>query len=113
MNPLLRRWITLCFVAILAISTIWHVTDLSRFDLVPGLGKGPKRQAPIDWSQAIQHYPVSSFHQLPGGTPILSPKIQAAFPTESADHTNERLERRDAVKEAFVHSWRGYSKYAW
>lgn len=39
--------------------------------------------------------------------------IQAAFPPESADARKIRLQRRDEVKDAFKHAWKGYKAHAW
>ncbi|KAF2420302.1 putative endoplasmic reticulum mannosyl-oligosaccharide 1,2-alpha-mannosidase [Tothia fuscella] len=111
MSPLLRRWLTLCFITILALSALWHLTDLSRITSF-GVPTRPTLK-PIDWTKVTQHYPIETLIELPTGQAVSIPKIQAEFPNESADYRNERLKRRDAVKEAFVHSWRGYSKYAW
>jgi mannosyl-oligosaccharide alpha-1,2-mannosidase len=118
MNPLLRRWISLCSAAALALLALYHLTDLGRgidFDSplankVSSKGNAPK---PIDWKTLAQHYPLSTLHTLPTGAPVAIPKIQANFPGESADRKEERLKRRDAVKEAFDQSWKGYTKYAW
>lgn len=41
------------------------------------------------------------------------PEIQAIFPSESASRKSWRLKRLKAVKEAMVHSWGGYKKFAW
>lgn len=41
------------------------------------------------------------------------PKIQAATPQESDAARETRLKRLKAVKDAFLHSWAGYKKYAW
>jgi mannosyl-oligosaccharide alpha-1,2-mannosidase len=115
MNPLLRRWISLCFAAILALFTLYHLTDVGRaIDFGPG-NRAPNSlvHGPIDWKTIAQHYPLPTFTSLPTGTPVKIPKVQADFLTESADRQKERLNRRDAVKDAFIHSWRGYTKYAW
>ncbi|POS69904.1 endoplasmic reticulum mannosyl-oligosaccharide 1,2-alpha-mannosidase [Diaporthe helianthi] len=41
------------------------------------------------------------------------PKIQAATPQESDAALEQRLQRQKAVRDAFLHSWAGYKKYAW
>jgi mannosyl-oligosaccharide alpha-1,2-mannosidase len=40
------------------------------------------------------------------------PKIQTDFDPESMSDRKEREERREAVKEAFLHGWKGYKTYA-
>jgi mannosyl-oligosaccharide alpha-1,2-mannosidase len=45
--------------------------------------------------------------------PTLIPRIQAIPRSENAAAMKERLRRRTAVKQSFVHSWNGYKKEAW
>jgi mannosyl-oligosaccharide alpha-1,2-mannosidase len=115
MNPLLRRWLSLCFAAILVLSALYHLTDVGhQLDFGSGYrASSTLAKVPIDWGTVAQHYPLSSLIPLPSGAPVKIPKIQADFPAESADRKEERLRRRDVVKDAFIHSWRGYTKYAW
>ncbi|KAI8874765.1 glycoside hydrolase family 47 protein [Backusella circina FSU 941] len=40
------------------------------------------------------------------------PKIQTTFDPESRSDRKEREERREAVKTAFLHGWKGYKTYA-
>jgi mannosyl-oligosaccharide alpha-1,2-mannosidase len=113
---MLRRWSSLCFAAVLVVFALYHLAELDHgIDFGPGFRAGQKDQArkPIDWKAVAQHYPLSTFMPLPTGAPVKIPKVQASFPAEAADRREERLKRRDAVKDAFVHSWRGYTKYAW
>lgn len=75
----------------------------------------PNRKIPpkAHWQKHEDHYPVSSLIPLPTGAPTIIPKIQHAFPPETAAEKKVREERRAAVKESFLHSWFGYKKYAW
>ncbi|RGB24792.1 Glycoside Hydrolase Family 47 protein [Rhizophagus diaphanus] len=42
------------------------------------------------------------------------PKIQYDFPlNETAEEKSIREQRRESVKNGFLHAWRGYTKYAW
>lgn len=50
---------------------------------------------------------------LPKGTPLSIPKIQHEFGIETEHNKAQRLRRRAAVKDAFLHTWEGYKKYAW
>lgn len=68
---------------------------------------------PILWRKLPQRYPVTSFTPLPTGAPVDIPRIQHAFGVETAYNKAERLQRQAAVKEAFVHTWKGYKDYAW
>ncbi|KAK5945867.1 hypothetical protein PMZ80_000005 [Knufia obscura] len=72
---------------------------------------------PLDRAARLQsrpeRYPVKTYAQLPTGTALKLPKIQHDFSTETEDEKIQRLKRQDAVKEAFIHSWKGYKQYAW
>lgn len=77
-------------------------------------GKLPGHQ--WNWTDAFEKHPVpiSAMKPLPSGKPITTiPEIQAIFPTESASRKSWRLKRLKAVKEAMIHSWGGYKKFAW
>ncbi|KAF3483308.1 alpha-1,2-Mannosidase [Arthroderma uncinatum] len=50
---------------------------------------------------------------LPTQTPANIPHIQYGFEEEDVAAKAQREERRDAIKSAFRHSWKGYKKYAW
>ncbi|KAL9097539.1 MAG: hypothetical protein Q9165_000435 [Trypethelium subeluteriae] len=50
---------------------------------------------------------------LPSGTPAKIPKIQYKFAKETKVEKRKRQERLEAVRESFLHSYRGYQKYAW
>ncbi|KAJ4294058.1 hypothetical protein N0V90_007747 [Kalmusia sp. IMI 367209] len=69
--------------------------------------------SPVQWKELPQRYPVSSMIPLPKGTPLPIPRIQHKFGVETENNKEERLQRQAAVKEAFVHSWKGYKKHAW
>lgn len=59
------------------------------------------------------HYPVSSFIPLPTGSVVTIPQIQHEFEEEDIHARTIREGRLGAVKEAFVHSWKGYKEHAW
>lgn len=68
------------------------------------------------WRKLPDLFPVTgALQELPavkaGRSDI--PKIQAAAPQESDAAREQRLKRQKAVKDAFLHSWAGYKKYAW
>tara|TARA_R110002003_G_scaffold40_15_gene2785 strand:+ start:212 stop:763 length:552 start_codon:yes stop_codon:yes gene_type:complete len=50
---------------------------------------------------------------LPTGKPVTIPKIQHSFGAETTHIKEQRLQRQAAVKEAFLHTWKGYKKHAW
>ncbi|KAH8805637.1 glycoside hydrolase [Xylogone sp. PMI_703] len=65
------------------------------------------------WRKLPDRFPVDSYIALPTGVPTQVPRIQAEPPNESQAAKEERLRRREAVKKTFVHSWNGYTTYAW
>ncbi|KFY63759.1 hypothetical protein V496_03714 [Pseudogymnoascus sp. VKM F-4515 (FW-2607)] len=69
----------------------------------------------IHWKKPTEDYPVAAedLIHLPTGTPKKMPRIQFDFPAESAEARLIREDRRDKVKDEFLHAWNGYKKYAW
>ncbi|PWW74909.1 Glycoside Hydrolase Family 47 protein [Tuber magnatum] len=67
------------------------------------------------WIKSPQHFPVPSESIIPLPAPQSEkiPQIQASFGTESETKRMVRLERLEAVKDAFKRSWSGYKEYAW
>jgi mannosyl-oligosaccharide alpha-1,2-mannosidase len=65
------------------------------------------------WVKVPEQHPISHLIPLPTGSPKKIPKVQASQPKEDAAQKKERLERREAVKESFIHSWEGYKDHAW
>ncbi|MAD85527.1 MAG: hypothetical protein CL912_21415 [Deltaproteobacteria bacterium] len=61
----------------------------------------------------IYWYSSSSSNAAPYRNTRSPYKIQATFPIESAEAQATRLQRRDEVKDAFRHAWKGYNHYAW
>jgi mannosyl-oligosaccharide alpha-1,2-mannosidase len=62
----------------------------------------------------IENYPLSpnDIIRLPKLKPVTMPKVQARYPSESADHKRIRLQRQAAIKRAMTRSWETYSTYA-
>lgn len=126
-----RRWLV-AFVTATAIVLCWYYrrsADLntpSQFNHPHGKGKidpvkvngigfiGPtgdgREPSTLKYKES---YPVSSLIPLPSGRPASIPKIQFSFSPEDAEISQVREERLAAVREAFLHSWTGYRKYAW
>lgn len=67
----------------------------------------------IDWKSIPQRYPVESMIPLPSDTPAKIPKIQYNFGKETKAEKRKRQERLEAIKESFLHSYKGYQQYAW
>ncbi|TVY43218.1 Endoplasmic reticulum mannosyl-oligosaccharide 1,2-alpha-mannosidase [Lachnellula subtilissima] len=59
-----------------------------------------------------ERYPVASYLQLPKGAKKL-PKIQHVPVPETAGAKAVRLQRLKEIRDAFLHSWKGYKKEAW
>lgn len=70
------------------------------------------RQDAIRLNKVAERYPVTEYIPLPKSAAKI-PQIQHNFPKESRSERKARLKKRDAVKEAFLHSWNGYKKFAW
>jgi mannosyl-oligosaccharide alpha-1,2-mannosidase len=77
------------------------------------ISRPPAKAGQFQWSSRQERYPVSSYLALPTGKPLNLPAIQHKFAPEKKEAKTERLERREAVKTAFVRSWNGYRTYAW
>ena len=73
----------------------------------------PAAESIKHWTKLPDRYPVSTLIRLPSGSPKKIPKVQATQPLEDAAQTALRLNRRDAVKASFTHSWEGYKNHAW
>ncbi|KUI57933.1 Mannosyl-oligosaccharide 1,2-alpha-mannosidase MNS2 [Cytospora mali] len=87
-------------------------------------GGAPEKGGELDaksWRKLPEHFPVKGkLRSLPaveagkkGASSRKIPSIQADTPGESEAGRGRRLARRNAVKESFLHSWKGYKKYAW
>lgn len=50
---------------------------------------------------------------LPDASTLKNPRIQHKFPAETAQAKQIRLARLGQIKEATLHAWTGYRKYAW
>jgi mannosyl-oligosaccharide alpha-1,2-mannosidase len=75
----------------------------------------PLDAAPVFWQKPPEHFPISdsSIIPLPTGKPKQLPKIQAEFAKETAEQKEDRLAKKEIIKEAFMHAWTGYKVNAW
>lgn len=83
-----------------------------------GSGRWESDQLPlgaetVEWEPVEEHFPVKSTIALPTGSPKPMPKLQAKFGKETEVVRADRIKKRDAVKEAFLHAWKGYKERAW
>lgn len=77
-------------------------------------GKAHTDDSTFHWRNLEQHYPITQFKRLPSGPTLNIPRIQHDFSSgESSEAKATRLERLQAVKESFIHTWDGYKTYAW
>ncbi|WEW61212.1 mannosyl-oligosaccharide 1,2-alpha-mannosidase [Emydomyces testavorans] len=65
------------------------------------------------WKNYDPAYPVTSMIPLPANNPKEIPRVQFEFGAEDPKAKTLRSQRRDAVKDAFLHSWKGYKANAW
>ncbi|KAL2022383.1 hypothetical protein VTK56DRAFT_5450 [Thermocarpiscus australiensis] len=70
-------------------------------------------QGQTRWGRLQPRYPVTDMRPLPTGQPSALPRVQKDFGTESPSDRDVRLQRQNAVKEAFQRCWKSYRKYAW
>ncbi|KAI9815430.1 MAG: hypothetical protein M1827_002563 [Pycnora praestabilis] len=121
-----RRWFFICAFIAFVIFAFHHVSDLRNWYAplnIPSHSSDPyakpstPKPVPDDgrfhWSKIPERYPVTSLIPLPSGQPEDIPKIQHSFSAENSEAKAVRIERLEAIKESFVHSWTGYKQYAW
>lgn len=112
MSPIVRR------IAVLLVSATFVILAFRQLGAhnnlpSPNFTSSIRITKPVEWKSVLQRHPVSSFAPLPTGTPTAIPKIQHEFGIETEHNKAERLHRQEAVKKAFLHSWRGYKQQAW
>ena len=57
--------------------------------------------------------PVKEYLRFSHGLPLELPKVQHEIGTETEEDKATRLERLEAVRASFEHSWKGYKEHAW
>jgi mannosyl-oligosaccharide alpha-1,2-mannosidase len=113
-----RKLLTICvslFVVFL-LYTQWPIQRVHSSGYQPPSASLPKvdlYDGRFHWANLQQHYPVKSFRPLPQPSRNEIPKIQHDFNTESSEYREQRLGRLQAVKDNFIHAFRGYEKHAW
>ncbi|KAA6411477.1 MAG: mannosyl-oligosaccharide alpha-1 [Lasallia pustulata] len=111
--PFPRRLPTLLIISFAAALTLYYITGLSDVHAPGNRGASRLDTAVFDWRKYKQRYPVSSITPLPTGLSATIPKIQFAFGPETQSAKLRRLDRLDAVKESFLHSWGSYNDRAY
>ena len=98
-------------------ATLASIADAQGEDTVTEIPQALNAALPsaeaIHWSSMPERFPVTSTIQLPVGSPKPIPKIQHDFAKETEEDHLTRTERLDAVKDEFLHSWKGYKDHAW
>ncbi|KAI9876893.1 MAG: hypothetical protein M1830_005374 [Pleopsidium flavum] len=131
MRALSRRWF-FCFVAACFIFALYKLSEVTRWHpRISKLGIKPGEPlirsntsstgvvAPDDqrfrWDRVRQRHPVTSMTPLPSGRPPNIPRIQhnVGKKREEPEVRKLRKTRRQAVKDSFVHTWKGYKTHAW
>src|ERR1039458_8413854 len=116
--PAARRWRIAAISVVFAITTLYYLThqrNVWNYGYTSYIPSVPKvyNDGRVHWQKLPERYPVTSYIPLPTGRPKKIPAVQAKPPVETAQQKEERLRRRDAVKESFNHSWTGYKQHAW
>jgi mannosyl-oligosaccharide alpha-1,2-mannosidase len=112
MGPSFRRGIALCISITLIFLAFRQLVPRYEFPS-PTFTSSRKIEKPVNWKDVPLRHPVSSITPLPTGGPVTIPRIQHTFGVETSHNKEQRLLRQAAVKEAFLHTWSGYKKYAW
>ena len=110
------------FIA-LALAVVYFIFSYTSIPQYVGIGLDPvdprigipMRDAFRKWRLVPMKFPLQWYKKLPGAAPAKIPRLQHDFSVyhESEIHKDERKRRREAVKEAFEHSWNGYKQHAW
>ncbi|KAI1002026.1 hypothetical protein K3495_g6177 [Podosphaera aphanis] len=116
--PAIHRWRVLALITIFAVISLYYLNqerNVLSFDNTLNVPLSPKvdRYGKTHFFKHPDAYPVTSYIPLPTGQPKKIPQVQALTPVETIAQKKERLRRRDAVKESFQHSWKGYKENAW
>ena len=117
--PPMRRW-RMVAVSFFFIGTCYYYLTQERnvwnygySGYVPSQPRPVSGDGKVHWSKLPDRNPVTSFIPLPTGKAVKIPAVQTTPPKETAKEKEERLRRRDIVKESFTHSWKGYKEHAW
>ena len=110
---LIPKTCALIFVIFLTYYCLLSPLDFEAEPTIPNGSQSPDSGFKIHWRKGVEHNPVTSYIPLPTDQATPVPKIQHDFPHESYSERRKRQDRRDAVKKAFDHAWKGYKQHAW
>ncbi|RKF59251.1 Mannosyl-oligosaccharide 1,2-alpha-mannosidase MNS1 [Erysiphe neolycopersici] len=117
--PAVRRWRILAFSIIFTLLVISYIDPSHKIRNYCFLCQHPStsvtipKDRKINWSEIPVRHPVTSYIPLPVGQAKKIPKVQAPAPQETTEQNEERIRRRELVRESFNHSWNGYKQNAW
>ncbi|TVY30778.1 Endoplasmic reticulum mannosyl-oligosaccharide 1,2-alpha-mannosidase [Lachnellula hyalina] len=117
--PAIRRSRIAAIVIVFLLSALWYIRhkpgawSYQYTSYTPALPKAPANDGKVHWIKLPDRYPVSSYISYPTGSPANIPLVQASQPRESAAEKQERIKRKQAVLDSFLHSWEGYKEHAW
>ena len=123
--PPLRRCRPLIAIVAVWLLCSWFFLSGDRYDRYGHAGPSwdgstPSRGGNADdtgirWSKLPERYPVASLHALPTGRSRTEiPRIQKyPAPKENKPARRTREARQAAVRDSFLHSWKGYKAHAW
>jgi hypothetical protein len=107
MNRLFQRWL----ISLVLISGVLYYLLYSQHLPLFSLSSEPRH---IDWASIPQKHAITAYASLPSGAPKQLPKVQAeSFATETDAQRKERVDRRDAIRDVFLRSWKAYKRNAW
>ncbi|KND86583.1 Endoplasmic reticulum mannosyl-oligosaccharide 1,2-alpha-mannosidase [Tolypocladium ophioglossoides CBS 100239] len=112
-----RRWFTVALL-LLVVASLWRglASRAWRLPPLPATPGTPYAAPPDDdfiWRRLKHRYPVTSLRPLPTAGADALPGVQAHFAAEAPERKQQRLQRRDAIRAAFVKSWTAYKEHAW
>ncbi|KAA8563731.1 hypothetical protein EYC84_011750 [Monilinia fructicola] len=111
-----RRKDRIIFIAVFALIVflLHRRSQQLNAPIVPPTYRVPLEFKPanFDWSSAKQHFPVETLTPLPKGKPEQLPLVQHQFSKAYKDDDITK-KRREAVREAFIRSWKSYKDHAW
>lgn len=112
MRSSIRRAVVLCASAALLVFVFRQINAPDELPS-PTFTSSNNVERPVRWKEIPLRYPVPSMVALPKGKSQRMPKVQHDFGVETEHTKAERLRRQAAVRDAFLHSWKGYKQYAW
>ncbi|KAK2808030.1 hypothetical protein FQN50_005112 [Emmonsiellopsis sp. PD_5] len=106
----LRRWVVTLIFSFVFLLALYHLHHIPAAPIATPPTRGYVHKW---WKLHVIKNTVTSMIPLPTNQPAPIPKIQFNFPPEDPDSREIRQNRQNAVKESFLHTWKGYKTNAW